>query len=206
MVPTKQGTRFGFSRWSKQEHEIFRKFLVAYYDENSVEPLFAPEYRRLHEKVRLAGFDKSARDVYLRYFTHWKEGLGFPTVRQWCTTRVVSILTMVERHTEIYNFLKGPSNGMQRIIGKISFRVIHLECEDEERRRFSSGTDEGWAKLVHFRRLSPSTIQTGSLRWKDVISQQDNWASLCSERSHYSVLPHCDKADTNKDDLREYPT
>lgn len=85
MVPIKQGTRFGFSRWSKQEDEIFRKYLVAYYDKNPGEPLFAPEYRFLHEKVRLAGFDRSARDVYLRYFKHWRERLGFPTVRQWCT-------------------------------------------------------------------------------------------------------------------------
>ncbi len=85
MASIKQGTRFGFSRWSKQEDEIFRKFLVAYYDKNPGEPLFAPEYRCLHEKVRLAGFNKSARDVYLRYFKHWRERLGFPTVRQWCT-------------------------------------------------------------------------------------------------------------------------
>lgn len=84
----KQGTRFGFSRWSKQEDEIFRKFLVAYYDKNPGEPLFAPEYRCLYEKVRLAGFDKSARDVYLRYFKHWRERLGFPTLRQWCIKRL----------------------------------------------------------------------------------------------------------------------
>jgi len=68
MVPIKQGTRFGFSRWSKQEDEIFRKFLVAYYDKNPGEPVFAPECRCLQEKVRLAGFDKSARDVYLAIF------------------------------------------------------------------------------------------------------------------------------------------
>jgi len=61
MVSIKQGTRFGFSRWSKQEDEIFRKLLVAYYDKNLGEPLFAPGYRCLHEKVRLAGFDKPAR-------------------------------------------------------------------------------------------------------------------------------------------------
>ena len=96
MVPTKQGTRFGFSRWSKQEDEIFRKFLVAYYDKNPGEPLFAPKYRCLHEKSRLAGFDNSARDVYLRYFKHWRERLGFPTVRQWSTKRLFFILTMVK--------------------------------------------------------------------------------------------------------------
>ena len=45
IVLIKQGTRFSFSRWSKQEDEIYGKFLVAYYDENPGEPLFAPEYR-----------------------------------------------------------------------------------------------------------------------------------------------------------------
>ena len=92
------------------------------------------------------------------------------------------------------------------LIVKIDFQAIHLECEAEERRRLSSEISEGWAKPVHFRRLSPSTTQTRRPRWRDVICQQDNWASLRSERSHYSILPHCDDADTNKDDLREYPT
>jgi len=91
---------------------------------------------------------------------------------------------------------------MHRIIGKIDFQAIHLECEAEEQQRFSSETDEECAKQVHFRRLSPSTIQTRWLRWRDIIRQQDNWASLRSERSHYSILPHCGNADTNKDDLR----
>ncbi len=95
---------------------------------------------------------------------------------------------------------------MHRTIGKIDFQAIHLECEAEERRRFSSEPDEERAKRVHFRRLSPSTIQTRWLRWRDIICQQDNWASLRSERSHYSILPRCDNADTNIDDLREYTT
>ena len=66
IIPIKQGTRFGFSWWPKQEDQISRKFLVAYCDKNQGEPLFALEYRCLHENVRLAGFDNSARDVYLR--------------------------------------------------------------------------------------------------------------------------------------------
>ena len=82
----------------------------------------------------------------------------------------------------------------------------HLECEAEERQRFSAESDEEWAKRVRFRRLGPSTIQTRWLRWRDIICQQDNWASLRSERSHYSILPHFDNADTNKDDLGQYPT
>lgn len=65
---------------------------------------------------------------------------------------------MVKRHIEIYNLLREPSNGMHRIIGKIDFQAIHLESDAEERRRFSSETDEEWAKRVHFRRLCPSTI------------------------------------------------
>ncbi len=81
---------------------------------------------------------------------------------------------MVKRHIETYDLVREHSDGMYRITGKIDFQAIHLECEAEERRRFSSETYEEWAKRVHFRRLSPSTIQTRWLRWRDIISQQDN--------------------------------
>ena len=44
MILIKQVTHFGFSRWSKQEDEIFRNILLDYHDKNPGEPFFAPEY------------------------------------------------------------------------------------------------------------------------------------------------------------------
>ena len=73
---------------------------------------------------------------------------------------IILILIMVTRHIERCDMFREPSDGTYRIIGKTDFQAIHLEFEAEERPGFSSETDGGWAKRVHFWRLSPSTIET----------------------------------------------
>jgi len=88
MVSIKQGTRFGLFEMVEARRRNLSQIPCCLIRQEPRRTFVRSWVSLFAWESASGGLRQTGKNVYLRYFKHWRDRLGFPTVRQWCTNRL----------------------------------------------------------------------------------------------------------------------